>query len=192
MITLPVAAQATPLKVVNVGAPAVNCVYNTKCSIVVNDTVGRVQYPAISGAIRLQSRNFTAGVGAPAAGKQGYLYRLDLTQVVGVGKLRCVSALKLDFGPVTKLPYVKGGPLSDVYVVTSGGLGSIGIAKADKTGNVITFTFSKPVCAGASAGKGDTSYFFGLTAAKAPKQILAHIQVVGGPLFPLYARVPVH
>jgi hypothetical protein len=103
-----------------------------------------------------------------------------------------VSTLKLDFGPLTKLAYVKGATPSDVYVITSGGLGSIGVASADKTGNVITFTFSKPVCAGASAGKGDTSYFFGLTGATAPKAVTAQMQVTGGALIQVPARVPMH
>ena len=77
-------------------------------------------------------------------------------------------------------------------MITSGGLGSIGVASADKTGNVITFTFSKPVCAGASAGKGDTSYFFGLTGATAPKAVTARMQVTGGALIQVPARVPMH
>jgi hypothetical protein len=43
-----------------------------------------------------------------------------------------------------------------VYVVTSGGLGSVGLSSANQVGSAITFTFAQPVCPGA------TSYFFGL------------------------------
>jgi hypothetical protein len=192
LVIMPSVAQAAVLTVVNVGAPAINCVFSTSCTITVNDTIGNIPLPGISGSARLQSRAFTGAAGAPAAGKFGHLYRVDLTQDVGVGKIPCVSALKLDFGPLTKLAYVKGAAPSGVYVITSGGLGSIGMASADKTGTVITFTFSKPVCAGASAGKGDTSYFFGLTAATAPKAITAQMQVTGGPFVNVPARVPMH
>lgn len=189
---MPAAAQAAPLQVVNVGAPAINCVFDAKCTIRVNDTIGSIPLPGISGVARLQSRAFVGVAGAPAAGKNGFLYRVDLEQVVGVGSLPCVSNLKLDFGPVSKLPYQSGGTPVDVYVITSGGIGSIGVASADKVGNVITFTFSKPVCAGASGGKGDGSYFFGLAAVKTPKAVTAQMQIAGGMLVNVPARAPAH
>ena len=192
LMTLAGAARATPLKVVNVAAPAINCVFNTKCVIVVNDTIGAIPLPGISGTARLQSRAFTGAAGAPAATKYGLEYRVDLTQAVAAGSVPCVSNLKLDFGPITKLPYLPGGGVSEVYVVTSGGLGSIGIASADRVGNVTTLTFSKPVCAGSSAGKGETSFFFGLTAPEAPKVSTAQMQITGGALVNVPARVPNH
>jgi hypothetical protein len=185
-------AQAALLKVVNVNAPAVNCIYNTTCKITVTDSVGIIPVPGIAGTARLQSRSFTGAAGAPAAGKKGYMYRVDLTQAIGIVDAPCVSALKLDFGPVLKFNYDNSGLPDDVFVITSGGLGSVGIASADKVGNVITFTFSSGVCAGASAGKGDTSFFFGLTSNAAPKSITAQAQVQGGPLVNVQARVPNH
>jgi len=48
----------------------------------------------------------------------------------------------------------------DVYVVTSGGLGSVGIASAEQTGGMVTFNFAV-----AGVCPGQTSYFFGLTSA---------------------------
>ena len=178
--------------VVNVGAPAVNCVYNTSCTIVVSDTIGNIPLPGISGTTRLQSRTFTGATGAPAATKHEFEYRSDLTQAVGVGSIPCVSSLTFDFRPITKLPYIKGGPVADIYVVTSGGLGSVGIASADRVGNVTTIIFSKPICAGSSSAKGKTSYFFGLTAPTAPKMTTAQMQITGGALVNVPARVPTH
>lgn len=192
LMTIAAVAQATPLKVVNVGAPAINCVFNTKCVVVVNDTVVAIPLPGITGTARLQSRAFTGAAGAPAANKFGLEYRVDLTQAVAAGSIPCVSTLKLDFGPITKLPYLPGGGVSEIYVVTSGGLGSIGIASADRVGNATTLTFSKPVCAGSSAGKGDTSFFFGLTAPKAPKASTAQMQITGGALVNVPVRVANH
>jgi hypothetical protein len=103
-----------------------------------------------------------------------------------------VSSLTFDFGPITKLPYIKGGPVADIYVVTSGGLSSVGIASADRVGNVTTIIFSKPICAGSSTAKGETSYFFGLTAPKVPKMTTAQMQITGGALVNVPARVPNH
>ena len=149
-------AQAGPLSIVNVGAPAINCIFNVTCTVVVTDTPGAFTPPGDAGTGNLQSRTFPPSVPpAPAAGNMAYVYRVDLTSVKGLTAVNCVTRLQVNFGPVTKLPYVKGA-LFDVFVVTSGGLGSVGLASAVQVGSVITFTFSAPVCPGA------TSYFFGL------------------------------
>jgi hypothetical protein len=191
LLLLTAAAGATPLVITDVGAPAVNCVFDTTCRIVVNDTVGNIAVPGAVGTARLQSRAFTGTAGAPAAGKNGYMYRIDLTQSVAVGNIVCITALKLNFGPVSKFHYKTGGPLADIFVVTSGGLGSVGLASADLTANVITFKFSAPVCPGASPGKGVTSFFFGLAAVKAPKAITAQVQA-GNAFINVAARAPNH
>ncbi len=183
-------AAAGPLAVVTVAAPDINCVFNTTCKITVTDSGGDFAIPGMAGTARLQSRTFNGAKGAPAAGKRGYMYRMNLTQAYGIVDIPCVNALKVDFGPIVKLQYNKAGGLDDVFVVTKGGLGTVGLASADQTGNVITFNFSKPVCAGGSPGKGDTSYFFGLTSNHAPKAITAQVQVVGGPLVRVAARAP--
>ncbi len=191
-LSLGFSAQAAPLKVVNVGAPAVNCVFDATCKVTVTDSVGPIMLPGASGNARLQSRTHVGKSGAPAAGKTAYEYRLDLTQAVGIVNIPCVSALRLDFGPVTSLDYDKNGALEQVFVVTSGGLGSVGLASADKVGNVITFTLAAPACAGSSPGKGDTSFFFGLAAATAPKSIVAKVLITGGAWTDVAARVPTH
>ena len=69
--SLPAAAQ--PLSVVNVGAPAVNCVFNPTCTIGVSDFVANIPVGGIGGTARLQSRMFTGSAGAPAAGFHGYM-----------------------------------------------------------------------------------------------------------------------
>jgi len=190
LIALPAAAQAAPLTIVEVGAPAVNCVFNTTCKIIVTDSVGAIAVPDAVGTASLQSRSYVGAPGAPAAGKIGYEYRVDLTQSVAVGGAVCVSALKIEFGPISKFHYKTGGPPADVFVVTSGGLGNVGLASADQTGDVITFNFKNPgVCPGASPGKGDTSFFFGLAAVKPPKAITAQVKL-GAAFVIVPARAP--
>ncbi|HEX4303709.1 MAG TPA: hypothetical protein VHZ78_13010 [Rhizomicrobium sp.] len=152
---VPLSAQA--LTVVNVGAPAVNCVYNATCVVTVTDSVGNFTPPGDSGIGRLQSRTYDGVAPAPAAGKKAYVYRVDMTSVSGATASTCVTKVALLFGPVTAEPYPPGA-LKDVYVVTSGGLGSVGIASADQTGGMITFTFG-----GSGVCPGQTGYFFGLT-----------------------------
>jgi hypothetical protein len=162
-------ARATPLTVVNVAAPGINCVFSpTKipntpppaCSVIVNDSVGTFTPSGDQGEARLQSRTYPGTAPAPAAGDMAYVYRVDLTSVKGLTAANCVTTLALDFSPVVKLPYGPNGSKFQVFVVTVGGLGSVDLAAADQVGNTITFMFSQPVCPGA------TSYFFGLASKK--------------------------
>lgn len=183
-------AHASALSVVNVNAPAVNCVFNTSCIIVVSDSVGNIPIPGIAGTAFLQSRTFIGAPGAPAAGKTGYDYRLDLRNAIGILNIPCVTALRLSFGPVSKFQYNGVGPLDDVYVVTGGGIGSVGLSSAVQFGNTITFTFQGPVCAGANPGAGQSTYFFGLASTKHPHAITAQVKVQGGSWVNVAARAP--
>jgi hypothetical protein len=192
ILVVAAAAQAAPLSIVNVAAPDINCVFETDCTIVVTDSVGNIAVPGITGTARLQSRTFAGMAGAPAAGKTGYEYRVDLTQAVAIGDVACVTALSVDFGAVTKLQYNKTGPLDDVFVVTKGGLGSIGLTSAEQSGNVVEFTFSQPVCANDAISKGQTTYFFGLASAFAPKGVVAKVEAPGSDDIDVKARAPSH
>src|SRR4051794_25556641 len=119
---LSMAAHAQVLKIVEVNAPAVNCVFQTDCRIPVTDTTGNIPLPFTAvGTAWLQSRTFAGEGGAPGAGTTGYQYRISMTQASGPG---CVHSLNLNFGPHKPLPYLNN-TLADVYVVTTGGLGTI-------------------------------------------------------------------
>ncbi len=151
----PQTAHAAMLNVVEVSAPQINCVFNTECTIRVSDSIGAFTPPGDTGAARVQSRTLDGTAPAPGAGLKGFLYRVDMTPAQAIGPANCVTGLALDFGPVMPLPYSPKGA-SDVYVITTGGLGTVGLASAIQTGRVITFTFASPVC------PGETSRFFGL------------------------------
>jgi hypothetical protein len=89
-------------------------------------------------------------------------------------------------GPVVKLNYPQG-QLAHVFVITQGGIGSVGIKSAEQDGDVITFTFSNYLCAGQS------SFFFGLTAPNGPHNSRATLFGIGTPPFvQADARVPIH
>ena len=68
-------AHAQPLTVVEVNAPAVNCVIHPACTITVSDSVGFIPLPflAAPNTAFLQSRTFSGAPGTPAAGKAGYI-----------------------------------------------------------------------------------------------------------------------
>jgi hypothetical protein len=188
------AARAQPLVVVDVNAPAVNCVFNASCTITVGDTTGIIALPflAVPGKAWLQSRTFSGAAGTPAAGKTGYMYRISLTEAGGSAE--CLGGLVLNFGPVAKLPYSNNQP-ADVFVITTGGLGTIGLKSAEKSGDVISFQLAKPLCLSGGPDIKNTTFFFGLAANNppAPAPIAAQIWSVGmPPFFSVEARVPAH
>src|ERR1700757_468193 len=116
-VAAPSTAPAGNLNVVEVAAPAVNCVFSANCTITVTDSVGQllIQNLDTPNTAWLQSRSFTGAAGTPGAGKTGYEYRLDMTQATGA--LQCVGGVVINFGPITQLPYKNNAP-DDVYVVT--------------------------------------------------------------------------
>ncbi len=167
-------AKAAPLTIASVGAPAINCVFNPACTVVATDSVAGIPNSAPSSLGRLQTRTISGAPGAPANGLTGYLYRIDLSALGGSTPPLCVSALKIAFGPIPSLHYPNNGPLAQVFVVTSGALGSIAPTGADLNGTTLTFTFRTPVCAGQS------SFFFGLASRTPPAPTDANVMVVGG------------
>jgi hypothetical protein len=177
-------AYSAQLTVVEVNAPAVNCVFETSCKVVVDDSTATAEFTPFGGGAFLQSRTYLGQAGTPGAGLTVYEYRLDFT--AATGHTECVAGLVIDFGPVTKLTYPQNQP-GHVYVVTQGGLGSVGIQSAEQDGDVVTFTFKSYLCAGAS------TYFFGLAAPKGPQSAAATLFEFGYPPFiQLNARTPAH
>jgi hypothetical protein len=180
----PASAHAAALTVVEVSAPAVNCVFNTSCTVVVEDSTGTMEYTALGSGAFLQSRTYAGEAGTPGAGTTAYEYRVDLTSATTFTE--CLVGMVVDFGPVEKLTYPTN-QAGHVFVTTEGGLGSVGIQSAEQDGSVITFTFSKYLCAGQS------SYFFGLAAPKGPQTATATLFGFGRPAFiQTAARTPQH
>jgi hypothetical protein len=184
-------AVAAPLTIVEVAAPAINCVYDKNCKITVTDSSSDIHVAGSAANGFLQSRTFVGLSGAPAVGKYGFEYRVSLTPA-GAVAAQCVAAVTINFGTVLKMQYKTSTPPADVYVITSGGIGTIGVASADQVGDDITFVFARPVCASVAADANATSYFFGLTAAGAPKPITAQLQMTGGSFISIPARAPAH
>jgi hypothetical protein len=185
------AVEAQPLTIVEVSAPAINCVFNPACKITVSDTVGNILLPTVlPGTAWLQSRTFAGQPGTPAAGLTGYEYRISLTQASG--QADCVTGFTINFGPHKPLPYKDATP-ADVYVVTGGGLGTIGLKSAERFGDVVEFTLKAPLCVSGPADIKNTTFFIGLAAAPAPMHVNSQISVIGMvPIYPADARVPTH
>jgi hypothetical protein len=185
----PVVSQAAPLKIASVVAPAINCVFNNSCSLPVSDTKSDV--PLSAGATGIfQSRTFKGAEGSAAAGLFAYEYRVDLSNAVG-GAPSCIDWVTLNFGPVVATLNYGGDPKPDqVFVITTGGIGTIGLSSAVQTGRAIRFSFRNPVCTGSAAGKGDSSYFWGLVSKTPAANITATLHETSGATHLVKARAP--
>ena len=186
---LPGFAQAAPLKIVNVAAPAINCVFSTSCSVRVKDTKEDVPL-STGGKGVLRTRTFKGASGSPAAGLFAYEYRLDLTDAVGT-KPSCIDWISVSFGPVVStLDFGGPAPSDHVFVITSGGRGTIGLESALQTRDTVRFRFKSPVCSGTSAAKGSSTYFWGLVSEQPPTNITALLHETGGATRVVKTRSP--
>jgi hypothetical protein len=187
---IPLAVEAAPLKVVNVSAPAINCVFNPPCTVMVHDSSDNIPM-STGGTGFLQSRTYDGATGSPAAGLFAYEYRIDLRNAVGATAISCIDWITISFGPVVSTLDFNGDQKPDqVFVVTGGGIGSIGIASAIQSGSNIKFNFKSPICEGGSPGKGDSSFFWGLVSKTSPKFVTATLHETGGATHVVKARSP--
>jgi hypothetical protein len=180
-------AAAQNLNRVNVSAPQINCVFNTTCRVTVTD----LATPYLGNGF-LQSRTFQAAPGSPAAGKWVYQYRIDLRNVAGTTAIPLVTSLSMPVAaPIVSMDYNGDGNATDqVFIVTGGGLGSVGPAQAWLHGDTLHFTFNPAVQGGSAPGAGQSSYFFGFVTESAPADVAARIEAnVASDVF-LAARAP--
>jgi hypothetical protein len=181
------AALAQPLKIVTVSAPPINCVFNPTCTVTVQDLSAPIWVKGF-----LQSRNYRGAAGAPAAGFYAYEYRIDLRNVVGITFIPFITSLTINFGPNARFDFNGDGSKDDVFVVTKGGLGNVGLLSAVRSGNNITFTFKPPVGGGSAPGKGDSTFFFGLVSKYPRHNVTASAANNAGPPLMLNAWAPNH
>ena len=186
-----ITAQAEVLRSVQVSAPAINCLFDPTCRIEVDDSTETLSIDA-GGPHFLQSRTFRGKRGSPAAGLWIYQYRIDLRNAEGILHVPCIDSLSLNFGSQVGTLDLDGNGKrgDDVFVVTRGGVGSIGLASVEKSGSKITFNFNASVCAGGRPGEGSSTFFFGLISTHAPGQSTATIRESNGRLSKVSARTP--
>ena len=186
---MPIVVAAAPLRVVNVSAPAINCVFNPSCTVSVQDSSDSIPM-STGGTGFLQSRTFVGAPGAPAPWANVYEYRIDLRNAVGATAISCIDWMKFDFGEVSSLDFNADSRPDHVFVVVGGGIGTIGIASAIQTRSSIRFNFTSPICEGGAPGKGDSSFFWGLVSKTSPKLVSATLHEPGGATHVVKARSP--
>ncbi|HEY0160090.1 MAG TPA: hypothetical protein VGF28_22575 [Thermoanaerobaculia bacterium] len=132
----------------------------------------------------LISRVYEGEVGSPAEGKWVYEYRVDMTDATDPASIPEIESVDIFNGPMLQYDYnFDSTSTDDIYVITSGGLGSIGLASVTTllTGDR-RFLFSSYVAGGGGTGLGQSSYHFGFISDDSPHAILATVNTVAGPL----------
>jgi hypothetical protein len=159
MVALAVPAMAQTYVRVDTSAPQINCLFSTTCSVVVNDMVS-----TMANGGRVQSRTFQGQPGSTLAGKWVYLYRVDMSNAVGVLSIPYVTRMSISgWGPLVNWDYNFDWNYSDqVYTVTQGAIGTVGLSDAFNFWGTSFFYFDGAVYGGGSPGTGESSRFFGL------------------------------
>ena len=91
-LLLPIIANAAPLTVVSATTQDVNCAFEADCTFPITDGATSFNLPGSTGLAQLRGRIFSGKSGVPATIKNGYEYRLDLSQVT---TLKFASSLAL-------------------------------------------------------------------------------------------------
>jgi hypothetical protein len=160
----PAAAQSVTLFPAQLSAANIEALFGAQGSEEVTD----IPLPGITGKAVLQSRVIRAAPGSRAEGRFAYQYRVDLSNATTFVDLSCVTNLSVKFGPIEKLPYAPNS-LRDVYEIKQGvPANQVGFSSAVQTGDLVTFTFERPICASDGTTPGATSFAFGLASRDSP------------------------
>lgn len=180
MLASPAAAQSVPLFPAQVSAANIDCLFSAQCAIAPHDEVTDIPL-AVSGKAVLHSRTILGAADSRAPGRTAYQYRVDLTEATALGDSACINSLSVKFGPIAKLPYAPGVILRDVYEIRQGvPANQISFASAVQTGEDVTFTFTRPLCAADGVSPGASSFAFGLASLDAPvRGVRVHLDAPG-------------
>jgi hypothetical protein len=177
-------AFAAPLTIGVVGSMRLECTYANSCVDTFDETVGNLAFTNYGSVAGVYTRTVTGEPTSWSGGKTGYLYRVDVT---GSTFGECIHGIVLGVDAIDKVNYTLSG-WTDLVVVNSGWLGSIGVASAnfDAVTHVLEIYFDKYVC------PGETTFFFGFSSASAARTpVFVNLLMAGDPpLLQAKARVP--
>jgi hypothetical protein len=166
LMAAPAAAQSVTLFPAQLSGANIDALFGQQTSP--EDVVTDIPLPGITGKAVLHSRVIRGAAGSQAQGRFVYEYRVDLSNATTFVDASCVSNLSVKFGPIEKLPYAPNS-LRDVYEIKQGvPPNQIGFSSAVQTGDLVTFTFERLICAADGTSPGATSFAFGLASRDSP------------------------
>ena len=153
------------LRMVEIGARAFNCLFDTDCVITANDQTSAISFPGGRGRGFLQTRLIPRGArGTAGAGMFAYLYRIDLRNIQATRQLECIDKFTVPFSNLVALN-TGNGQRPEVFIISRGGIGSVKPVRAIRTSNSVEFTF-RGLCTGGGPNQitGLSSFFIALVA----------------------------
>lgn len=185
----PLLVEAKPLKIVSVNEAKINCLFNLSCTVTPTETSEEIHLTT-GGTGLLRVRTFTGAPGSPTAGFFVYEYRIDMSNAVGESALSCIDLMTFNFGPVVSHLDLDGDTqLDQLFMVTDGG-GAVGIAEAAQEGSMLQLRFTGPICAGMRAGRGDSTFFWGMISRTPPRSLTASLRESTGASYKIKLQVP--
>ena len=172
--------HAVQLNIVGVNATNINYLFSSNGIVTVKDTVDqfttnlpphmtKLANASLSGL--LQSRTYKGQPGTKEAGLNAYEYRLVLKKLTGA-KSVSIDSMTLKFSPYSSFNYnniISRRFSEQVWVITSGGVGSVGPSSAVASGsNVVTFIFNPPLKLSSASTQETSSYSFGMISSNSP------------------------
>jgi len=178
LMVAPAAAQSVPLFPAQLSGANIDALFGQQNSP--DDVQTDIPLPGINGKAVLHSRVIKAAAGSRAEGRFAYEYRVDLSNATTFVDSSCVTNLSVKFGPIEKLPYAPNS-LRDVYAIKQDvPPNQIGFSTAVQTGDLVTFTFERPVCAADATTLGGTTFAFGLASRDAPDRgVQVQVDAIG-------------
>ena len=160
--------QAQSLKLLNVNDPGIYCRFSPDCHVAPVETSSSFTPTNLAAACVLQSRSF-AGNGMDAAGTYGYEYRIVLNNAGAQGdNFLTVDSLTLHFDSPQSFAF--GGHASNqVWVVATGGPGSLAPGSASLSGTNIVVKFSPPIILVTKTNQSAGTYYFGMISTGQPR-----------------------
>jgi len=176
--TVPAAAQSVPLFPAQLSGANIDALFGQQTPVAPETT--EIPLPGINGNAVLHSRVIRGASGSRAEGRFAYEYRVDLSNATTFVDSSCVTNLSVKFGPIEKLPFAPNS-LRDVYEIKQGvPANQVGFSSAVQTGDLVTFTFERPVCAADDRSPGDATFAFGLASRDSPDRgVTVQIDAIG-------------
>ena len=164
---LDVSAASLPpvLGTAEVSASNVDCAWDTQCAPSAAASAEAFTFRGAVGQAFLQFRQLPPGEpGTAAEGLYGYEYRIDLTELSTAGvEPFSISEVRIPFSSVSPVDYNGDGTLEHVYIVTTGGPGTIEPSAVTTQGNRIVIQFAPGTLSGGVGGlEGVSSLAIGL------------------------------
>jgi hypothetical protein len=169
-----VGLHAQSLKFLNVSDPGIYCRFSPDCHVVPVGKSSSFMPTNLAVTCALESRSFV-GNSTDTTGVYGYEYRVILNNAGAQGdNLLTVDSLTLNFDSPQYFAF--GGHASNqVWVVATGGAGSLAPGSASFMDTNVVFQFDPPIVLATKTNQSTGTYYFGMMSTGRPHITMAVI-----------------